>query len=66
VSDWLSEAAIEPSIILDRRIRTGIPGNVYSGLWYPIIVAAMSMVVGPLFLPETKNVDITKTGIADV
>jgi hypothetical protein len=41
-------------------------GNIYSGLWYPIIVAAMSLVVGMLFLPETKDVDITKTGIADV
>ena len=36
-------------------------GNIYSGLWYPIIVAAMSLVVGFLFLPETKDVDITKT-----
>jgi MFS family permease len=36
-------------------------GNIYSGLWYPIIVALMSLVVGFLFLPETKDVDITKT-----
>jgi hypothetical protein len=36
-------------------------GNIYSGLWYPIIIAAMSLVVGFLFLPETKNVDISKT-----
>jgi MFS family permease len=35
-------------------------GNIYSGLWYPIAVAAMSLVVGFLFLPETKDVDITK------
>ncbi|MGO9360156.1 MAG: MFS transporter [Xanthobacteraceae bacterium] len=41
-------------------------GNIYSGLWYPIVIAAMSLVVGLLFLPETKDVDITKTGIADV
>jgi MFS family permease len=34
-------------------------GNIYSGLWYPIIVACMSLVVGFLFLPETKDVDIT-------
>ena len=33
-------------------------GNIYSGLWYPIIVAAMSFVVGLIFLPETKDVDI--------
>ncbi len=35
-------------------------GNIYSGLWYPIGVALMSLVVGFLFLPETKDVDITK------
>ncbi len=33
-------------------------GNIYSGLWYPIIVAAMSFVVGLIFLPETKDRDI--------
>ena len=36
-------------------------GNIYSGLWYPILVACMSLVVGFFFLPETKDVDITKT-----
>jgi MFS family permease len=36
-------------------------GNIYSGLWYPIIVALMSFVVGLLFLPETKDRDITRT-----
>jgi MFS family permease len=35
-------------------------GNIYSGLWYPIIIAAMSFVVGLIFLPETKDVDITR------
>jgi hypothetical protein len=34
-------------------------GNIYSGLWYPIIVATMSFVVALLFLPETKDRDIT-------
>jgi MFS family permease len=33
-------------------------GNIYSGLWYPIVVAAMSFVVGLIFLPETKDRDI--------
>jgi MFS family permease len=35
-------------------------GDIYSGLWYVVVVAAMSFVVGLLFLPETKDVDITK------
>jgi sugar transport protein len=34
-------------------------GNIYSGLWYPIAVAAMSFIVALIFLPETKDVDIT-------
>ena len=35
-------------------------GNIYSGLWYPIVIAAMSFVVGLIFLPETKDRDITE------
>jgi hypothetical protein len=30
-------------------------GNIYSGLWYPIIVAGMTLVIGALFLRETKD-----------
>jgi hypothetical protein len=33
-------------------------GNMYNGLWYPIIIAAASFVIGTLFVKETKNVDI--------
>jgi len=33
-------------------------GNIYSGLWYPIIIAAMSFVVALIFLPETKDRDL--------
>jgi hypothetical protein len=33
-------------------------GNIYYGLWYPIIVAGMTFVIGTLFLPETKDRDI--------
>jgi hypothetical protein len=34
-------------------------GDIYAGLWYPIIVAAMTFVIGAIFLRETKDVDIT-------
>ncbi|WP_206861811.1 MFS transporter [Lysobacter changpingensis] len=34
-------------------------GNMYYGLWYPIIIALMTFVIGSLFLRETKDVDIT-------
>jgi hypothetical protein len=33
-------------------------GNIYAGLWYPIIVAAIIFLMGTLFLQETKNVDL--------
>ena len=33
-------------------------GNMYNGLWYPIIFAAITFVVGMLFVKETKDVDI--------
>jgi MFS family permease len=33
-------------------------GNIYSGLWYPIVVAALSAVVGLLLVRETKDIDI--------
>ncbi len=35
-------------------------GNIYSGLWYPIGVAAMAFIIGLIFLPETKDRDITQ------
>ena len=33
-------------------------GDMYNGLWYPIIVAGMTFVIGMLFIKETKDVDI--------
>jgi MFS family permease len=33
-------------------------GNIYAGLWYPIAIASMTFIVGLIFVPETKNVDI--------
>jgi hypothetical protein len=33
-------------------------GNMYNGLWYPVVVAGMTLVIGLLFLKETKDVDI--------
>ncbi len=35
-------------------------GNIYYGLWYPIGIAVMTLVIGTLFLRETKDVDITQ------
>jgi hypothetical protein len=30
-------------------------GNIYSGLWYPIVVALMTVVIGAFFLRETNG-----------
>lgn len=33
-------------------------GDIYYGLWYPIVIAGMSFVIGMIFLRETKDTDI--------
>jgi MFS family permease len=33
-------------------------GNIYYGLWYPIIIAAITFVIGALFVKETKDNNI--------
>ena len=33
-------------------------GNMYYGLWYPIVIASSTFVIGLLFVKETKDVDI--------
>jgi MFS family permease len=35
-------------------------GNVYSGLWYAIIVGGVSVVIGALFMRETKDIDVSQ------
>jgi MFS family permease len=37
-------------------------GNLYSGLWYPIAIAAMTFVVGMIFVPETKDRELHPEG----
>ncbi|KJK07736.1 MULTISPECIES: MFS transporter [Pseudomonas] len=36
-------------------------GDIYYGLWYPIVIAVMTAILGILFLPETKDRDISHT-----
>jgi MFS family permease len=36
-------------------------GDIYYGLWYPIVVSIMTVIIGTLFLRDTKDVDISKT-----
>jgi MFS family permease len=35
-----------------------LKGDIYYGLWYPVVVAIITVVVGGLFLKETKDRDI--------
>jgi MFS family permease len=35
-----------------------LEGDIYYGLWYPVIISAVTVIFGAIFLPETKNVDI--------
>jgi MFS family permease len=40
-------------------------GDIYVGLWYPIIVAVMTVIIGAVFLRDTRQVDIrTTSGVA--
>jgi hypothetical protein len=61
-----------PLIGLSVVARTG---NIYAGLYYPMIVASITFVVGSLFLKETRNVkiwaeaggaDLTGAGVPDI
>jgi MFS family permease len=33
-------------------------GNMYNGLWYPVVIAGATFVIGTLFMRETKDIDI--------
>jgi hypothetical protein len=33
-------------------------GDIYYGLWYPVVVATVTFIIGMLFIRETKDVDI--------
>ena len=35
-------------------------GDIYYGLWYPIVVAVMTLIIGAIWLPETKDRDLSK------
>jgi hypothetical protein len=33
-------------------------GNIYSGLWYPVIIAVLTFIIGLLFVKETKDTEV--------
>jgi hypothetical protein len=42
-----------------------VTGNIYNGLWYPIVVAIMTTVIGGLLLRDTKDIDIKQESGVD-
>jgi hypothetical protein len=36
-----------------------LSGDIYFGLWYTVVISVMTLIIGTLFLRETKDVDIT-------
>ena len=35
-------------------------GDIFYGLWYPVVITGVSLVVGMICLRETKNIDLDK------
>ena len=35
-------------------------GDIFYGLWYPVLITGVSLVVGMICLRETKNIDLDK------
>jgi len=44
-----------PATVFAMNAQTG---SIYYGLWYPVVIAAATAVIGLLFIPETKDRDI--------
>ncbi len=41
-------------------------GDIYAGLWYPIGIAVMTVIIGLIFLKDTKGVDISSGSGVDI
>lgn len=37
-------------------------GNIYAGLWYPVVIASAAFVICLVFMRETKDIDILRQG----
>jgi hypothetical protein len=44
-----------PTITFSIVVATG---NIYYGLWYPVIVASLSFLIGMRYMPETRGRDL--------
>ncbi|MEJ0020300.1 MAG: MFS transporter [Acetobacteraceae bacterium] len=50
-----------PATVFAMNAQTG---SIYYGLWYPIVVAGATFIIGLLFIPETRHRDIFTHGAA--
>jgi hypothetical protein len=46
--------------LLPPRLERSSSGDSYFGLWYPVVIALMTVVIGAFFVPETYKRDIFK------
>ena len=44
--------------IRNATVMVAAAGNIYYGLWYPIVVAVMTLIIGTLFLRDAKDFQI--------
>ena len=53
-------STLKPEVVsgLDILIIRELTGDIYFGLWYPIVIAVATVIIGVLFVPETKDRDI--------
>jgi hypothetical protein len=59
----MADQAPSPLTSAERKVIFASPlgrecSAIYYGLWYPIVVAVMTLIIGLLFIRETKDVDI--------
>ena len=49
-----------PSLPADLFAIVAATGNILTAVWYPVVIAAATFVIGLFFMPETKDRDIYK------
>ena len=50
--------AMKPTPNVANDARVAATGDIFYGLWYPVVVAAATFVIGFFFIRETRHADI--------
>ncbi len=45
---------------MEKSVKNHPPGDPFVGLWYPIIVAAITFVIGMIFLSNKKRAEVNE------